>query len=131
MNQREPWVSLAAGALAKVHDRKRISRDTLRRINDAPVVCISAITSFEVGIKYRSGKLKLPVPPPQWMAGIMEHHGLAAIDVTTDICLKASELPPIHGDPCDRLIIATALLQNASVVTADKRFDQYGVEVLI
>jgi PIN domain nuclease of toxin-antitoxin system len=61
----------------------------------------------------------------------MEHHDLAAIDVTPDICLKASELPPIHGDPSDRFIIATALLRNAPVVTADKRFDQYGVEAQI
>jgi PIN domain nuclease of toxin-antitoxin system len=61
----------------------------------------------------------------------MEHHGIAAIDLTIDICLRASELPSIHGDPCDRFIIATALHQNAPVVTADKRFHQYGVEVLI
>lgn len=113
------------------HDRHQISKETLRRIGETPTVCISAITSFEVGIKYRSGKLRLPVPPSQWIAGIMDHHGIAAIDLTVDICLRASELPPIHGDPCDRFIIATALLQNAPVVTADKRFGQYGVEVLI
>jgi PIN domain nuclease of toxin-antitoxin system len=53
------------------------------------------------------------------------------MDLTIDICLRASELPPIHGDPCDRFIIATALQQNAFVVTADKRFHQYGVEVLM
>jgi PIN domain nuclease of toxin-antitoxin system len=113
------------------HDRDRISRETLRLIEETPVAYISAITSFEVGIKYRAGKLKLPVPPSQWMAGIMEHHGIAAIDVSIDICLKASELPPIHGDPCDRFIIATALLQSTPVVTADQRFHRYGVEVLI
>ena len=113
------------------HDRTRISRETLRLIDETPVAYISAITSFEVGIKYRAGKLKLPVLPSKWMAGIMEHHGIAAIDLTIDVCLRASELPPIHGDPCDRFIIATALLQNAPVVTADKRFHQYGVKVLI
>jgi len=113
------------------HDRTRISGETLRLIDETPVVYISAITSFEVGIKHRAGKLKLPVPPTQWVAGIMEHHGIAAMDLTIDICLRASELPPIHGDPCDRFIIATALQQNAFVVTADKRFHQYGVEVLM
>jgi PIN domain nuclease of toxin-antitoxin system len=113
------------------HDRTRISRETQRLIDETPVAYISAITSFEIGIKYRAGKLKLPVPPSQWIAGIMEHHGIAAIDVTVDICLRASELPPIHGDACDRFIIATALLQNTPIVTADKRFQQYGVKVLI
>ncbi len=112
------------------HDRKRITRGTLRRIQEATVISISAITSFEIGIKYRAGKLHLPVPPPQWMAGIRQHHAISTVDVTNDICMRASELPPIHGDPCDRFIIATALLQNAPVVTADKRFESYGVEVL-
>jgi PIN domain nuclease of toxin-antitoxin system len=60
----------------------------------------------------------------------MEHREIAAIDLTTDICLKASELPPIHGDPCDRFIIATALMNNTPIVTTDKRLYQYGVEVL-
>jgi PIN domain nuclease of toxin-antitoxin system len=87
--------------------------------------------SSEIGIKYRAGKLKLPVPPSQWLAGVMEHHEIATIDLTTDICLKASELPPIHGDPCDRFIIATALMNNTPIVTADRRFHQYGLEVLI
>lgn len=113
------------------HDRTRISNETLRLIDETPVVFISAITSFEIGIKCRSGKLKLPAPPSQWISGIMEHHGIAAIDLTIDICLSASELPPIHGDPCDRFIIATALLQKSPIVTADKRFHQYGVEILI
>jgi PIN domain nuclease of toxin-antitoxin system len=63
--------------------------------------------------------------------GRLWDYGISAIDVTIDICLRASELPPIHADPCDRFIIATALLQNTSVVTADKRFQQYGVEALI
>jgi PIN domain nuclease of toxin-antitoxin system len=113
------------------YDRSRISRETLRLIDETTVVGISAITPFEIGIKYRSGKLNLPVPPSQWIAGVMEHHEIAAVDLTTAICLKASELPPIHGDPCDRFIIATALMNNTPIVTADKRFRQYGVEVLI
>jgi PIN domain nuclease of toxin-antitoxin system len=113
------------------HDRTKISRETQLLIDQAPVAYVSAITSFEIGIKYRAGKLKLPAPPYQWIAAIMEHHGIAAIDLTVDICLRASELPPIHGDPCDRFIIATALMKKTPVVTADKRFHQYGVEVLM
>jgi PIN domain nuclease of toxin-antitoxin system len=112
------------------HDRKQLSKEALRAIAEAPVVCVSAITAFEIGIKYRVGKLRLPVPPAAWLSGIMEHHDIAAVDLSAAICLKASELPPIHRDPCDRLIIATALLKNAPVVTADSRFKPYGIEVL-
>ena len=45
-----------------------------------------------------------------------------------DTC--AVELPDIHRDPADRFIIATALIGNIPVVTADRHFAQYGVETL-
>lgn len=112
------------------HDRKQLSNGRLRAIAEAPAVCISAIAAFEIGINYRAGKLRLSGPPAPWLSGIMEHHDIAAVDLNAAICLKASELPPILRDPCDRLIIATALSKNAPVVSADSRFKPYGIEVL-
>ena len=48
--------------------------------------------------------------------------------ILLDTC--AVELPDIHRDPADRFIIATALIGNIPVVTADRHFAQYGVETL-
>ena len=76
-------------------------------------------------------KLELPVPPSTWFQQIVEHHGLAVIDLDPTICLKATELPPIHGDPCDRFIIANALVHDLPVVTADAKFEKYGIKVLL
>jgi len=112
-------------------DQKKMSRLTLQKINDAPVVSVSAITGFEIGLKYRAGKLHLPAPPWEWFEGIISHHDISVLDLDIGICIKASELPPIHRDPCDRFIIATALLNSIPVVTADERFAEYGVKVLI
>jgi PIN domain nuclease of toxin-antitoxin system len=42
------------------HDRSRISKDTLLKIDEAPVVFIAAISGFEIGLKCRSGKLHSP-----------------------------------------------------------------------
>jgi PIN domain nuclease of toxin-antitoxin system len=53
------------------------------------------------------------------------------IPLDLKICTYANELPLIHKDPCDRLIIATSLLKNMPVVTADKHFAEYGVNVLL
>ncbi|MFP4378684.1 MAG: PIN domain-containing protein [Spirochaetales bacterium] len=41
----------------------------------------------------------------------------------------AVALPPIHKDPADRFIIATAVLQKAPVATTDERFADYGVSI--
>jgi len=113
------------------HDQTRISAETLKRIDDAPVVFIASATGFEIGLKYKAGKLRLPTPPPKWIGEILVHHQIDVIDLSLDISIRATELPPIHKDPCDRFIIATALTKGLPVVTADQRFAGYGVEVLM
>ena len=113
------------------HDQSQFSREVLERIDTSPVVCMSAITGFEIGIKCRSGKLRLPTPPSQWIGDIVKHHKIEVVELTLDIAVKATELPPIHKDPCDRFIIATALKLDMPVVTADRRFSDYEVTVMI
>jgi PIN domain nuclease of toxin-antitoxin system len=119
------------GLLWLAHEQKKISQEILKRIDESPIVYVSAITSFEIGLKYKTGKLLLPVPPKEWFTEIISHHDISVIDLDEDICLKATELPEIHRDPCDRFIIATALIRNLPVITADKRFHEYGVTVFI
>ena len=48
------------------------------------------------------------------------HQGLAEIPLDGDITVRAGLLPDMHGDPCDRLIVATAL-EGHALVTADER----------
>lgn len=112
------------------HKPENISRETLRLIDKASILYVSAISGFEIGIKSRVGKLRLPAPPLQWFDSIVQHHNLDIIELDLDACIRAAELPPIHRDPCDRFIIATALQRELPVVTTDKRFQEYGVTVL-
>lgn len=112
------------------HDQSRMSEETLERIDEAPVVCIAAVSGFEIGLKHRAGKLHLPSPPRQWLKEILAHHRIDVLGLDLEICIKATELPPIHKDPCDRFIIAAALTRKYPVVTADRRFIEYGVKVL-
>lgn len=107
------------------------SKETLEKIDNAPVVFIASVSGFEIGLKHRAGRLLLPTPPRNWIREILSHHQIDIIDLNLDISLKATELPPIHKDSCDRFIIATALTRGLPVVTADQRFVEYGVEVLI
>ena len=113
------------------HDQKKISRKTLKRIDEAPVVSIVSVTGFEIGLKYKAGKLRLPVPPREWINEILQHHRIGIIDLDMEISIKATELPPIHTDPIDRFIIAASLTRKLPVVTTDKRFTEYGVKILI
>ncbi|KKL50037.1 hypothetical protein LCGC14_2309500 [marine sediment metagenome] len=114
-----------------VYDQKKISSETLHKIDEAPIVYVSSITGFEIGIKSISGKLKLPQPPKQWLKSILEFHDIRVINLDMDICIKSTELPVIHRDPCDRFIIATAIIKSLPVVTTDEHFKEYGIDIMI
>lgn len=109
---------------------KRISRATLKQINEAPAVYVCAITGFEVAIKAARGKLKLPRPPQEWFEKVAEHHNLTVIPLDLSVCITAAQLPQVHDDPCDRFIIAAAKLNDLAVVTADEHFEKYGLTIL-
>lgn len=107
-----------------------LSSSALKKINEAPIVYVSAITAFEIALKYRKGKLRLPAEPNDWFKRVLIHHNLEMIDISLEIALKSTTLPQIHKDPADRFIIATALLYKLPVVTKDKMFSEYGVHVI-
>ncbi len=109
---------------------RNLSREALKRIDNAAGLHISAITGLEIGLKYRSGKLELPALPVEWLKVVLDHHDIKAVPLDLYTCVAATELPMIHRDPCDRLIIATARANGWSIVTADTRFSMYDVEVI-
>jgi PIN domain nuclease of toxin-antitoxin system len=109
---------------------KKLSRAALKKINEASAVYVSAISGFEVAIKVAKGKLRLPHPPQQWFEKVVEHHGLTILPVELSVCVAAAELPRLHDDPCDRFIIATAKLNDVTVVTADEQFEKYDLAVI-
>ena len=109
---------------------KKLSRSALKEINEASAVYVSAISGFEIALKVGTGKLELSHPVEEWFKQVAEHHGLTILPLDLEVCIAAAKLPPIHDDPFDRFIIATAKLNDLTVVTADEQFEEYGVTVL-
>jgi len=109
---------------------RRLSRAALKQINEAPAVYISAVSGFEVALKVARGRLELPHPPAEWFTKVIDHHGLSVLPIELNVCITAAQLPPVHDDPCDRFIIATAKLNELAVITTDERFENYGVDVI-
>jgi PIN domain nuclease of toxin-antitoxin system len=107
-----------------------LSEAALQGIEAAPVVYVSAISGFEIGIKVQKGKLELPARPADWFAAVLEHHNIEVLPLVLEVCIRATELPAIHADPCDRMIIAAAQMHHIPVVTTDPLFSRYGIEVI-
>ena len=110
-------------------DRKlsKLARDAMR---DAELLCFSSISIWEIARLVKTGDLELPVSPTRLADLLVEQYEMKELPVNNSISLRASALPEIHKDPADRFIIATALLNDFTVVTGDHRFAEYGVETI-
>ena len=86
---------------------------------------VSAISAFEVGQKAAARKLFLPCPVDEWFAAMVQREGLHEIPVSGVIAARATLLPPIHGDPFDRLLIATAQAHRLKLLTPDLTIRKY------
>jgi PIN domain nuclease of toxin-antitoxin system len=115
------------------------STDSVHRINDAGLeilssgreeVYFSAVTAWEVSIKMRLGKLQFPGPPSQTIPSFIAKQGLRPLTVTHLHAVGVYDLPLHHGDPFDRLIIAQAIAEKMVILTADRAFQKYAVEVV-
>jgi PIN domain nuclease of toxin-antitoxin system len=93
-------------------------------------VFLSAVTSWEVSIKAASGKLRLPEPPDLYVPRRMAGQGLRPLAVTHEHALAVFALPPHHRDPFDRLLIAQAKIEDLTLISADRIFDRYPVQLL-
>jgi PIN domain nuclease of toxin-antitoxin system len=86
---------------------------------------VSAISAFEIGVKYRKGKLVLGMSPEAWWERVVRDKNLQVLPITDTVALASTALPGLHADPCDRIIIATAEGIHASIVTSDQLITQY------
>ena len=91
---------------------------------------VSAVVAWEIAIKHRLGRLELPEPARTWVPSRMRLGAMTPLPVEHAHALGVADLPDIHGDPFDRLLVSQALALDLPVVTADPVFERYGVTVL-
>ena len=108
-----------------------LSAPAIEAINDsAAVLHVSHASLWEVTLKHSSGKLALPDPPRHWWTEQVRRWALVELHLSAEILFRASELPPFHKDPFDRVILAHAGAGNLRVVSPDRFFPTYGISVL-
>ena len=92
---------------------------------------VSAVSPWEVAIKSVSGKLRLAEPPEQWFLGLAERYSLRELPLDVRTACAAAELPLIHQDPFDRVIVALAQAHALVVLTSDEDIAKYsGVKTI-
>lgn len=91
---------------------------------------LSAASAWEISIKAKLGKFKLPSAPGPYLRSRLAMQRIQSLSITQAHSLKVYDLPLHHNDPFDRLLIAQALLDQMVILTSDRAFKKYPVELV-
>jgi PIN domain nuclease of toxin-antitoxin system len=105
---------------------RSLKAEARRAIAAADIVWVSAAAGWEAAIKINKGQLRLREP----FGVTLIADDFTELPVTLRHAQEFERLPRHHGDPFDRLIVAQARVEGATIVTHDRAFAQYGVPVI-
>ena len=94
-------------------------------IETASQVGVSPVSCYEIALAHQKGRMSLPCPASEWLADALMPSGIDLLPITPEVANQAVDLSPIHKDPYDRLIIATALMYQAQLASIDGQFKSY------
>jgi PIN domain nuclease of toxin-antitoxin system len=117
--------------LWSVSDPARIAPEARAQIEEpANVRLISAASAWEIATKHALGKLPLREPPDAFLRRAGTDLCADELPITARHALLSASLPNHHRDPFDRLLVAQAIVEGATLVTADHMLPPYGVALL-
>jgi PIN domain nuclease of toxin-antitoxin system len=103
----------------------RLSATALSLIdNPANEVLFSAASLWEVAIKRRLGRDDFQADPRLLRRGLLDN-GYSELPIVSDHVVAIATLPPIHKDPFDRLLVAQAMVEGITLLTADSVVARY------
>jgi PIN domain nuclease of toxin-antitoxin system len=110
-------------------DRLGVHRQSVE--TDDNELLLSAVSAWEIAIKYELGKLPLPEPPESYVPERMRRGAVRSLGVDQSHVLATARLPRLHRDPFDRLLVAQAQLLGLTILTADPMVARYPVDTLL
>ncbi len=87
-------------------------------------VVVSAISVWEVAMLESRGRLQLEPDAQTWIASNLQPP-VSLEPISAEIAVTSCQLPEFHGDPADRLIVATGITLGIPLITADKKIQEW------
>src|SRR5271169_4349911 len=108
---------------------EKLSRPDLAAIRNAESegnLRISVISIWELAMLEKRGRVALPMSVRMWVEQAFSKPGIAVAPLTPEIAIESVHLPgELHADPADRMLVATARLLGATLLTKDAQLIQY------
>lgn len=100
--------------------------DLLQRANGEHRLAVSDISAWEVVTKAAKGRLDLAVDAILWVQRAERMPGVTFLPLDRETLILSATLPgALHGDPADRMLVASSVLRSYRLVTADRRIIEY------
>lgn len=110
-------------------DPNRLSRQALALLEDQKSILLLSVTSiWEIQIKTQLGKLKLNLPLAEIVESQQRTNKIEILPITQAHAFALDNLPILHKDPFDRMLVAQANVEDAVLVTGDPIIAQYPVK---
>ena len=103
-------------------------RDAVR--NSDNEVYLSVISVWEATIKYQLGKLPLPESPETYLPKQRDLHQIFSLSLNESSVAQLAQLPLLHRDPFDRMLIRQALQNDLTIATVDAAIRAYSIGVM-
>jgi len=96
---------------------------------DRHSMLISPLSIWEIGMLSEKGRIRLGMDPLDWVIQSLEATRFRVLPISPKIAIESARLPGhSHGDPVDRILIATAHEENAVLVTCDEKILSYSLD---
>ena len=93
-------------------------------------VYLSAVSAWEINVKYFLGKLALPLSPDKFIPKERKRHQITPLDLSEEDTLHLGKLPSPHKDPFDRMLVCQAIEHSLTILTSDPLITQYPIRSL-
>lgn len=102
------------------------AREAIRQAAPAGGVLVSPVSAWEIGLLVSKGRLTLDLAPVAWFQRFLRIAGIRLTPFSVEVAAGCSFLPgPFHGDPADRMLVATARERDVPLLTRDRRILDY------
>lgn len=99
--------------------------------DDRNDLALSAASTWEIALKFSLGKLPLPRRPAVYVPQMIRSTGVKPLAVEHAHAAAVADLPELHRDPFDRILVAQAAAEKLILITADAVLSRYDVETLL
>ena len=114
------WAMIGSSRILKSFQR------TFERALKAHRILVSPMSIWEIGMLVEKNKIKVDMDILDWVECALDTSGLELCSITPRIAIQSTKLTgEVHGDPVDRLLIATAFQSSSVLVTCDRKILEY------